>query len=252
MSNELQSQHDLIRDAFRKQASGWGRRQDNLSAIVSQLDLQKHFTVLDVASGSGLLAAAAAPHVQRVVATDITPEMLQQARAKGIENIQFVLAAAERLPYPDASFDRVMTRYSLHHMFDPQPVVQEMYRVCRPQGQVMVIDIIAPDDPDNASLYNQLERLRDPSHTNALPLSALLELFQAAGFNPISHSVNPNGEMDIEGWFDLTQTKAEVRQQITDMLERDLAGELKTGFNPVYRDGRLKIVHTVATIIGTK
>jgi SAM-dependent methyltransferase len=252
VSNELQSQHDLIREEFKKQASGWGKRQDDLTPIATVLGLQEAFLVLDVASGSGLLAAMAAPHVRRVISTDITPEMMAQAKSKGIRNLRFVLAAAERLPYPDQSFDRVITRYSLHHMFDPQPVVHEMYRVCQRDGQVMVIDILAPDDPTNASLYNQLERLRDPSHTTALSLQTLLNLFAESGFSQLTHSVNPNGDMDIEGWFDLTQTKPEARQQIVEMLERDLAGELKTGFNPVYRDGRLKIIHTVATIIGTK
>ena len=252
MKKDLQSQHNLIQAEFKKQASGWGKRQDNLSSTLSVLELQEDYTVLDVASGSGLLASIIAPHVKQVVAMDITPEMLQQARMKGIENIQYVLGAAEQLPHAENTFERVATRYSIHHILEPQVVIEEIYRTCQSNGRVMIIDIIAPDDEESAELYNHMERLRDPSHTNALSLSTLTELIANAGFKQITHSMNNHGEMDLENWFDLAQTPDENRQQVLSLIDDALQGKIETGFNPTYRDGRLKINHSVATILATK
>jgi len=251
-ADNTSSQHQLIRDQFSKQAEGWGKRHDNLAEAAAALDLQPRFTVLDVASGSGLLAQAIAPHVRRIVSADITPEMLQQARLKGILNHSFVLAAAESLPHATGTFDRVVTRYSLHHIRDPEPVLHEMQRVCRSGGRAMVIDIVSPEDTDIADRYNHLERLRDPSHTTALSLSAFETLFTGVGFRLKQRSVNPLGAMDVENWFDLSQTPDPARQEVLAAFQAELDGGRATGFNPFYRQGRLKVVHPVVSLIGVK
>ena len=252
MPDNIQQQHTVIKGEFRKQAAGWGKRQDNLAWTVDVLQPAPDFVVLDVATGSALVASAIAPHVCRVVAVDITPEMLAQARQRGIDNITCLMAAAETLPHAANSFDRVVTRYSLHHFQQPAAVVQEMYRVCRPGGAAMVIDIVAPEDRTIAQRYNHLERLRDPSHTEALSHSALQQMMTDAGFNIATTDLNPNGELDAEAWFDLSQSTPAIREEVRETLERELAGGATTGFNPFYRDDRLKMLHTVATIVGTK
>ena len=251
-SSETQQQHALIRGEFKKQAAGWGQRSDDLSEAAQLLALESGFTVLDVATGSALFASAIAPQVKRVIASDITPEMLAQAQKREIDNIQPLLAAAESLPHAANTFDRVVTRYSLHHIQDPRAIVKEMYRVCRRQGAVMIIDIVAPEDEDVAKRYNQLERLRDPSHRAALGFSALREMMAEVGFKIAGSKVNPHGEMDLAGWFDLAQTGADERKQVTEALEKEIHNGRETGFHPTYRDGALKIVHTVGTVMGVK
>jgi SAM-dependent methyltransferase len=252
VSDHIKQQHTVVKGEFRKQATGWGARQDNLSWTVDSLALEPDFVVLDVATGSALVASAIAPFVRRVIAADITPEMLAQARQRGIHNITCIMAAAETLPHADDYFDRVVTRYSLHHFQEPQIVLDEIYRVCRPGGAAMMIDIVAPEDPAAAQRYNHLERLRDPSHTTALSFSALQKLMTDAGFTVATTDVNPHGEMDAEAWFDLSQSSLAAREQVLSVLEQELQGGEVTGFNPFYREGRLKMRHTVSTIVGTK
>ena len=251
MSNSIQ-QHNRIREEFKKQAAGWGQRQDNLGDVAQLLDLQDDFLVLDVAAGSALLTSAIAPQVEQVVAVDITPEMLQQAGEKNIPNMWRELGAAESLPHDNATFDRVVTRYSLHHMHDPKTVIAEMVRVCKPGGRVLIVDIIAPEDEAIANRYNHLERLRDPSHTTALMLSTLKELLAENGLAPEHTHINPNGEMDLEAWFDLAQTPAAARDEVFAALKDELEAGVMSGFHPVYRDGRFKIIHTVCTLVGSK
>ena len=109
----------VIRKEFSKQASSFGdmgltlSSQDILDWIVDLLPLDKEFRVLDVAAGTGHLSRAIAPHVREVVAIDITPEMLGQARQESrkrkLDNISFEEGDAEELPFEKDHFDLVVS-----------------------------------------------------------------------------------------------------------------------------------------------
>ena len=85
------------------------------------------------------------------------------------------------LPYEDAGFTIVTTRFSFHHFLDPAAVLREMVRVCAPGGRVIVVDDYASEDPAKAAEFNKLEKLRDPSHSRCLTLTELKSLFGSAG-----------------------------------------------------------------------
>ena len=83
----------------------------SLKRLVELTEPKSHWRVLDVATGAGHTALAFAPHVAKVTATDITEEMLREARklaaSRGLTNVRTLHAKAEDLPFPDASFDLV-------------------------------------------------------------------------------------------------------------------------------------------------
>jgi SAM-dependent methyltransferase len=97
-------------------------------------------SVLDVGTGTGVVAVTAARTGARVSALDLTPELLVQARENariaGHSEIAWQEGDAENLPYPDASFDVVVSQFG--HMFAPRPevAVAEMRRVLKPSGRV--------------------------------------------------------------------------------------------------------------------
>jgi ubiquinone/menaquinone biosynthesis C-methylase UbiE len=103
--------------------------------------------------------------------------MIEQAnllrREKNLCNVKYEIGDVTHLPYSDASFSIIVTRYSLHHLVDPYSVLTQMKRVCISKGQVIVIDATSPSD--NADMYNYMEKLRDPSHVMALTLTELLK-----------------------------------------------------------------------------
>lgn len=256
-----ETQHDVVRREFGRQAVHFGEQgltlsnPDYLQWIIEQLDLQSHLEVLDVAAGTGHLTRAIAPYVRRVVALDLTPEMLAQgareARLQGLTNVTFEQGEAETLPYPEAVFDLVVTRFSLHHFADPSGPVREMVRVCRPGGRVAVIDLVSPADPTVAALYNHLERMRDPSHTRALTRDELHQHLQVAGLTPI-HTAVRDVEVNLERWMEMTHTAAEARRTIREALLQELDGRRTTGMRPYRHDQEVKFLQTWSVAVGMK
>ena len=184
------SHRDLIVDQFTRQATPFSTAktiasEEALTLLVDACGARPDDAVLDVACGGGLVVCAFAQVVRQAEGIDITPAMLDRARAlaadKGLANTRWRQGDVLPLPYPDASFTIVTSRFTFHHFQDPLGVLREMKRVCAPGGRVAVVDTDAPADPVKAAAFNRMEILRDPSHVRAMPLTELLGLFEAAG-----------------------------------------------------------------------
>jgi SAM-dependent methyltransferase len=180
----------LILDQFTRQATVFSTApaitdEDALRMIVEAARPAPDDTVLDVACGPGLIICAFAPHVRQATGIDVTPAMLERARKlareKGLANIAWRHDDVYSLPYDDASFTIITSRFSFHHFLDPAAVLREMVRVCAPGGRIVVVDDYASEDPAKAAAFNRLEKLRDPSHSRCLTLTELKGLFGAAG-----------------------------------------------------------------------
>jgi ubiquinone/menaquinone biosynthesis C-methylase UbiE len=107
--------------------------------FVERLNILPEMRMLDVACGTGNLAIPAARKGAQVTGVDIASNLLEQARSRAEDEglrITFEEGDAEQLPYPDASFDLVMSMFGA--MFAPRPeyVSEELMRVCRPGGIV--------------------------------------------------------------------------------------------------------------------
>jgi ubiquinone/menaquinone biosynthesis C-methylase UbiE len=181
---------DLIRDQFTRQATPFSTAAPIASEAALKMILEAaragpEDEVLDVACGGGIVVCAFASHVRHATGIDVTPAMLERARAlaaeKGVANASWREGDVERLPFADASFSVVVTRFAVHHFLRPQTVFGEMVRVCRPGGRVVVVDTCVSSDPNKAAEFNRLEKLRDPSHVRALDLDSLKDLYRGAG-----------------------------------------------------------------------
>ncbi len=105
--------------------------------------------VLDVATGTGLVARELAPRNLRVVGLDQSPSMLRHgvaaARERDLaERIRFVGGRAERLPFPDETFDAVTSTYLLRYVEDPAATLAELARVLRPGGVMAALEFHEP------------------------------------------------------------------------------------------------------------
>jgi SAM-dependent methyltransferase len=150
MSTQTQAP-DLTAIKGRQQAtwaSGDYARVGNTLQIMAELlceavDLRAGQRVLDVASGSGNAALAAARRFCDVVATDYVPALLDEGRSRAAADglpMAFQEADAEQLPFPDTSFDVVLSTLGVMFAPDHEQAARELVRVCRPGGKIGLVN----------------------------------------------------------------------------------------------------------------
>jgi SAM-dependent methyltransferase len=197
--------HDSrILDQFTRQAAPFAaapaiRNQEALDRIVQWVSAGPDDMALDVACGPGLLVCAFARVVQHATGVDMTPAMLEQARKvqqeQGLRNVTWQPGNVYSLPFPNAQFSIVSSRFAFHHLQEPLNALKEMKRACKRGGRIVVADM-APA-PAKAAALNEEERLRDPSHVRAMPLQELRELFRQAGLStPEVYGYRLEGELE--------------------------------------------------------
>jgi ubiquinone/menaquinone biosynthesis C-methylase UbiE len=181
---EQRSNHDAtVVDQFTRQAEAYGQLvrsmpSDRSAGLRALVGITADDVVLDVACGTGLRAMQLAPHVRAVVGVDLTPAMLEEAKAEqarlGIANVSWQAVDACHLPFADESFSIVLCQAAFHHFDQPAAVLAEMARVCRKGGRVSVSDMTP--DPAKVEAFDAMERLRDPSHAHAHTRAEVLAL----------------------------------------------------------------------------
>ena len=165
--------------------------------------------VLDLGCGGGHVSYRAAPHVAEVVACDVTAAMLEAvahtAAERGLTNITVRQAAAEALPFEDASFDLVLCRFTAHHWGDVEAGLREARRVLKDGGQAVFIDIIASEDATFDTHLQVVELLRDLSHVRDYRMSEWLPGLTRARF-ALRSVTERTLRMEFQSWIARTHT----------------------------------------------
>jgi SAM-dependent methyltransferase len=170
-----------------------GADLDRLAEIVRGRSAAR---VLDLGCGGGHVSFRVAPYVREVVAYDLSPDMLQGVanvcRERSLDNVTTQQGAAEDLPFEDATFELVLSRYSAHHWHDFPRALREARRVLKPGGGAAFIDVVSPIAPTggcaSAALLDTylqtVELLRDPSHIRDYSTAEWECAAMDAGFEP--------------------------------------------------------------------
>lgn len=157
----------------------------NPTAIAS---LSEGQTVLDLGSGAGIdcfLASAEVGPTGHVIGVDMTPEMLEKARANalagGFDNVEFRLGEIESLPVADNTVDVVISNCVLNLSPEKARVLKDVYRVLKPGGRVVISDMVS-DEPVPAVLQGNLDAV-----AACLPTfrESYLQEFRDAGFTDV-------------------------------------------------------------------
>ena len=237
----------------------------SLGRLVELVKPEPHWQALDVATGAGHTAAAFAPHVARVIASDLTDEMLGEARklaaAKGFANMETASADAEALPFEDARFNLVTCRIAPHHFPDVVTFVAEVWRVLKPGGTFALVDNIAPDAEstpgfadaelrDAALAYNAFEAIRDPSHSRCLGLAEWSEIVADTGFD-IVHKERLGKDMEFQPWAERLGADGATIAQLRTMLAEGTPA-LRAFLRPRQEAGHLWFTLDEAILIARK
>ena len=248
-----------ILDQFTRQAVPFStapgiRDEEALRLLVSASGAAPSDTVLDVACGPGLVAAAFAQAARHVTGIDLTPAMIDRARAlvreRGLANVTLTVGDVRPLPYEDGTFSLVVSRFAFHHFPDPGAVLREMVRVCAPGGRVVVADAAVSPDPARGAAFNRMEKLRDPSHVRALSLAELAGLFAPAGL-PAPAVTRCEVRAEVEGLLSRSFPEPGDADRIRALFAESLADDaLGVGARRI--DGAIHFAYPVAILVARR
>lgn len=160
----VDEKQNLVREVFDSVASKYDIMNDAMSLGLHRVwkrqalqlcQIRENHRVLDVAAGTGDLSLLIAPKVQAkgsLVVSDINRAMLSQAKIrlldKGfIQNITFVQANAETLPFPTQSFDRIIIGFGLRNVTNKTKALQSMAQLIKPGGRLVILEFSHPTSP---------------------------------------------------------------------------------------------------------
>jgi ubiquinone/menaquinone biosynthesis C-methylase UbiE len=258
MPTSRPSEHQSeILDQFTRQATPFAtapgiRDEAALRLIVEESRGGPEDTVLDVACGPGLVVAAFARVVRHATGIDITPAMLERARAHaaglGLTNVTWRQGDVLPLPWPDASFSIVASRFAFHHFLDPLAVLREMKRVAAPGGRVVVVD--STPAPDRADAFNRMERLRDPSHVRSLPVDEHRELYARVGL-PVPRVTSYRLEGELESLIGRSFPRPGDDEKIRELFRGALVDDA-LDIQPRRENGQIRYGFPVSVLVAER
>lgn len=230
----------------------------HLKRLLDFVDPRPDDVCLDVARGRGPLPAALAPRVRHVTAVDAARDgrafPTGPVRMPGDADASVhepgprprtgtpIRADATALPYPDGSFSLVTARFALYTAGDPGDVLRELLRVRRPDGRVIIADLVRGNLSGTAR--DRIERLRDPDHPGTPSIARLTDMVAAAG-GTIRRLDVFTVERPAEPWLadapDL-DTADDIREELLDEVD----GGPRTGAKPRIIGGELWFTQTWA------
>ncbi len=248
--------NDLIKEQFEKQSATFSSvagHYDALDLIVRLSQTTSKDTVLDVACGPGIVACAFAKTAAHVKGIDLVPAMIEKAKdaqkTQGLNNMSWDIGSVQPLPYEHCSYSIVVSRFAFHHFTDPQAVLEEMARVAKWEGRVVVIDVFM-NNQSQAQLYDAMEKLRDPSHTHALELEELDQMFEKSELTVIEKQFY-RLPVEVDELLKATLTPPKEAQEFKKIVQADV-GINKLGIEANIKDDKLHFSFPIVIMAGQK
>ena len=222
----MQSHDEVLATAFDHQAPLFERApvqtdRAALRRLVRRAAFAPEARVLDAGCGPGLVAEALLEAGRSVFGVDLSSAMVARAEARcGRFGTRFAVIQASlfdsALDMYTNSFNGAISRYVVHHVEDPRAFLARQVELLRPGGVLVACDHVTDPDAALAAWHNEIELLRDRSHTRSLTPGALVDLFATVGVDNI-RLVEDIYMLDFDEWFDRghsTVEKAALRRKL--------------------------------------
>ncbi|OEH93577.1 class I SAM-dependent methyltransferase [Bacillus solimangrovi] len=197
------------------------RKGKDLKKLVEIAQTNRTEQALDIATGGGHTANALAPFVQKVIAMDLTIEMLTAAEefitSNGHHNVDFVQGDAEKLPFSDGLFDIVSCRIAAHHFPNIETFISEVHRVLKNGGQLLLDDNVASEVDEFDQFYNHIEKVRDYSHYRAWKKSEWLQMLEVKGFE-IQELHRFEKQFEFHNWCERMHLSDVEKQALNELM----------------------------------
>lgn len=228
----------------------WVNRQGYTESFVRLGRFDKSHGVLDVGTGTGIIAYTIAPLVRHVTGIDRSDEMLAHAREKNtVKNITFETGDVRELKYADATFDRVTARMVYHHVLEgAEDGILECHRVLKPDGMFVLSEGVPPN-ADLRDWYSTMFAYKEERRT--FLEADLVALARSASFREVRHDVYMSRRMSIKNWLN-NGAVSEANKAIIVKMHRDLDAAGKRAYNMDITDDDIFIDMKFVIVSATK
>jgi ubiquinone/menaquinone biosynthesis C-methylase UbiE len=250
-------QNERILNQFTQQAESYAKltgvdRKGTPSPFLDAIRPLATDCALDVACGVGRLTLMLASLVRHVTGIDLTPAMIDQARTlqaqQGITNVDWRLGDIRPLPFPDEMFSLVVSQAAFHHLADPAAVLAEMVRVCAHNGRIAVNDL--SPEPRKSKDFNEVEKLRDPSHVRALSAEELRALGQRVGLEEMAVGSYGTSRIPLEAVLATSFPETGDLEKVRDLYRADAqTGVDRLGLNAQFSGKEITIQYPMTLIV---
>lgn len=196
--------------------------EQELRDLVRLADPRGDERVLDVATGTGSVALAFAPHVASVLAVDLSPAMLELAEkaraAAGLSNVHFRLGEIGVLPLQEGSYDIITCHNLLHYASDLPGLLSLLRRLLTPGGRLLIDEPLGSDDPVKRATLNAIVLRRDPGITQIWSAGEIEAALDAAGLSVVKrerYSLN----RELNDWLSRAAADETTRASVRSMFE---------------------------------
>jgi ubiquinone/menaquinone biosynthesis C-methylase UbiE len=206
-----------------------GRKDDTVTARILAVEFRENDRILEVGCENPDLTVALARRAGYVTGAAVSDDALVVAQKAGLQsglhNISFQRIEGDRLPYGDNMFDAVVTQGVLHQVADAAKTIQEMVRVVKSPGRLVVADLVGAEDEARREAHAKILAARSGKAVQILAPSALLALCGAEPLEIAAHS-QCDERLTFDQWMPAVDFVESARDKVLRMLVA--AGKKKT------------------------
>jgi len=226
----------------------WVNSQDFMTAIISAGKFKLSDWVLDVGTGTGVVAYAVAPLVKYVTAIDSSPDMMDKINHRPV-NIMYKVCDATNIQWKEETFDKVVARYVFHHILkDTRKAMDECYRVLKLGGLMVFAEGVPPSERTKQDFINIFRFKEDRLTFTSFDM---MHLMRESRFKKLSLRVLKLKKMSIKNWLESSDLNMDTQARIYAM-HVDSPQYFKDDYNMVITEDDCLIDMTVAIVVGVK
>lgn len=227
----------------------WVQNVHYLKKVLHAIAPKRRDVVLDVGTGTGVVAMTIAPYVDTVIGIDISQKMLNKAGRK--ENIHYLKWDISNPLFHSEVFEKIVIRQVLHHITEKEKLLQALricYDILKPNGRFVIAEPVCPAD-DIKNIYREIFELKDGRQI--FTESDFINMMNDAGFKSLALSTFRLKKFSVKNWLDNNDLTPGVQNEIFKM-HITAPASFKRAFNMEIKNGDCLIDIKNLILVGKK
>lgn len=225
----------------------WAKDKKYLKAFIKAGNFKKNDVVLDVGTGTGIIAHAISPLVKEIIGLDKSQDMLNQSIWQG--NEYFVKADIRQSLFAEEAFDKITARQVFHHILeDTQKAMNNCYKILKRGGKMIFSEGVPPNEEAKKD-YVEIFKLKEKRLT-FMPRD-LEDLMKKSGFKNIKIKIIWQKKMSFKNWL-VNSGLPQVTQRKIFIMRKNSPNHIKKAYNMIEEGDELFLDFKTIILVGKK